>query len=445
MENILGDVSSTTTVKLPPSPTPGPTNCSAWDQQWGAPYLHRLAHLDAQLYQDYYAVWLSLLVSNCLMLVIGVVLNSLALYVFCGASTQSSAPVVYTINLAIADLLVALSLSARIALYHSGGSCLACSYVHNFSYFVNMYCSILFLTSICIDRYLAVVHASGTLHRWRTAGAARCLSALVWFIAVVVTYSFQTAALEFGNSCVLLPTLFYLTVLEFLLPLLAVVGFTLRVACFLSSAPSGRGHAPMPRQSLERRARAVRLLATVLVVFTVCFTPFHVRQALVYFRVRGGGGGGARGGGGGEGEEGPGKEAGQVLAYHVTVTLSSLNSCLDPVVYCFVTDSFKRLWRRRMRRRRGRGGRRRRGRGGWRRGGWATGEEEEGEEGRTSRGAAGGSTVAIGGGGGGGEMPSVKKCSGTAMALAQSVATLTLASVPGPSPASSNLAREHSA
>lgn len=85
-------------------------------------------------------------VCNCLMLVVGVVLNSLALYVFCGASTHSSASVVYTINLAVADLLVALSLPARIALYHSGGSCVACSYVHTFSYFVNMYCSILFLT-----------------------------------------------------------------------------------------------------------------------------------------------------------------------------------------------------------------------------------------------------------------------------------------------------------
>lgn len=74
------------------------------------------------------------------------VLNSLALYVFCGASTHSSASVVYTINLAVADLLVALSLPARIALYHSGGKCVACSYVHTFSYFVNMYCSILFLT-----------------------------------------------------------------------------------------------------------------------------------------------------------------------------------------------------------------------------------------------------------------------------------------------------------
>ncbi|KAG7262219.1 hypothetical protein CRUP_023889 [Coryphaenoides rupestris] len=41
---------------------------------------------------------------------------------------------------------------------------------------------------ICIDRYLAVVHASSTLHRWRTPGAARCLSALVWLIAVVVPY-----------------------------------------------------------------------------------------------------------------------------------------------------------------------------------------------------------------------------------------------------------------
>lgn len=152
-------------------------------------------------------------VCNCMMMVVGVLLNSLALYVFCGASTPSSASVVYTINLAVADLLVALSLPARIALYHSGGRCEACSYVHTFSYFVNMYCSILFLTrwvehsfrppsiapshpsapplSICIDRYLAVVHASGTLHRCRTTGTAKCVSAVVWVIAVVVTYSFQ--------------------------------------------------------------------------------------------------------------------------------------------------------------------------------------------------------------------------------------------------------------
>lgn len=137
----------------------------------------------------------------------------------------------------------------------------------------------------------------------------------------------------------------------------------------------------MPQQSRARRTRAVRLLATVLVVFTICFTPFHIRQVLVYFRVK------VRG-------EGLVQGAGHVLAYHITVTLSSLNSCLDPVVYCFVTDSFKRVWRTR------RGGAR----------------EGDGEAGHTS--------------GGDGERNSVNKCSGTALAIAHSVATFTLTSNP---------------
>ncbi|KAM4725172.1 G-protein coupled receptor 20 [Anableps anableps] len=378
MELLLPNISSYSSTEDPLNLTSSQTNCSTWDPRWGALYLHKLTHLDVQLYQDFYSVWVFLMVCNCLMLVVGVVLNSVALYVFCGTSTHSSASVVYTINLAIADLLVALSLPTRIALYHSGGSCVACSHVHTFSYFVNMYCSILFLTSICVDRYLAVVHAASTLHRWRTTGAAKCVSAGVWFIAIVVTYSFQTTALNFSSSCVHLPAHFYLTVLEFLLPMLAVVGFTIRVACFLSSH-----HGLIPQHSRVRRTRAIRLLATVLVVFTICFTPFHLRQVLVYFQVRLSGGGNGQLG------------AGHVLAYHITVSLSSLNSCLDPVVYCFVTDSFRRMWRTRRRRMRG-------GRG-----------EDEG--------------VKISSGGDG-EQTSIKKCSGTALGIAQSMATLTLSS-----------------
>uniref|UniRef100_A0A674MNG1 G protein-coupled receptor 20 n=1 Tax=Takifugu rubripes TaxID=31033 RepID=A0A674MNG1_TAKRU len=307
MENLLTNITSTPEPLLYLS-TSAQVNCN--DAKSRTVRMRALLLLHLPLWQ----------VCNCLMLVVGVLLNSLALYVFCGASTPSSASVVYTINLAVADLLVALSLPARIALYHSGGRCEACSYVHTFSYFVNMYCSILFLTSICIDRYLAVVHASGTLHRCRTTGTAKCVSAVVW-----------TTALGSGSLCVLLPALFYLTILEFLLPLLAVVGFTLRLACFLSTS-----HGLMPQQSRARRARAVRLLAAVLVIFTICFTPFHIRQVLAYLRFKALG-------------ERPGEGAGHVLAYHITVTLSSLNSCLDPVVYCFVTDSFKRVWRARRR------------------------------------------------------------------------------------------------
>uniref|UniRef100_A0A3P9ALR9 G-protein coupled receptors family 1 profile domain-containing protein n=1 Tax=Esox lucius TaxID=8010 RepID=A0A3P9ALR9_ESOLU len=281
------------------------------------------------LYRDFYGLWVTLMVVNTLMFVVGVVLNSLALYVFCLRSRTSSAPVVYTINLAVADLLVALSLPARIALYHSDGGCLACSYVHTFSYFVNMYCSILFLTSICVDRYIAVVWAgAGARRSWRSPGLAKGVSAGIWLFAVVVTYSFQTTELEIqATSCCRLTALFALTFLEFLLPLVVIVTFTLRVAWALADPRL------MP-QSRGRRTRAVRLLVAVLVVFAVCFTPFHVRQALAYFRMGGG-------------------RTQQVVAYHATVTLSSLNSCLDPVVYCFVTDSFRSAMRRACRARGG--------------------------------------------------------------------------------------------
>lgn len=85
------------------------------------------------------------------------VLNTVALYVFCVRTKQKTTSIIYTINLAVTDLLVNLSLPTRILLYYSGGACLTCSYLHIFSYFVNMYCSILFLTCICVDRYLAIV------------------------------------------------------------------------------------------------------------------------------------------------------------------------------------------------------------------------------------------------------------------------------------------------
>ncbi|XP_036411166.1 G-protein coupled receptor 20 [Megalops cyprinoides] len=271
------------------------------------PYLRKL---DEGLYNDYYGLWIALLVINLLIFGAGVVLNSLALYVFCLRTMPRSSSVVYTINLAVTDLLVGLSLPARIGLYYSGGACLACSYIHTFSYFVNMYCSILFLTCICVDRYLAIVQAEAS-RRWRSPALARGASACIWAVAIVVTYSSLSSALTDPSCC--LSRLFALTVFEFLLPLAVIVAFTARVAWALA-------HPRLMPRSRERRMRAVQLLVTVLVIFTVCFTPFHAWQALVHFQP---------------------ELPHRVATYHATVTLSSLNSCLDPIVYCFVTNNFR--------------------------------------------------------------------------------------------------------
>uniref|UniRef100_A0A8C9RKU6 G-protein coupled receptor 20 n=1 Tax=Scleropages formosus TaxID=113540 RepID=A0A8C9RKU6_SCLFO len=277
-------------------------------------YLKKLAHLDEGLYNDFYSVWIALVVINMLIFVVGLVLNSLALYVFCLRTKPKSTSVVYTINLVVTDLLVGLSLPTRIILYYSGGKCLICSYVHIFSYFVNMYCSILFLTSICVDRYLAIVQLEAS-RKWRSPGVAKAISFCIWLFAFVVTYSFLTTAFKHGACC--LSKLFALTVFEFFLPLVVIVVFTVRIMCALASPR-------LMQQSRDRRMRAVQLLLTVLVIFTICFTPFHVRQVLVYFYP---------------------DMPHHIIIYHATVTLSSLNSCMDPIVYCFVTNNFRATMR----------------------------------------------------------------------------------------------------
>uniref|UniRef100_A0A673N330 G protein-coupled receptor 20 n=1 Tax=Sinocyclocheilus rhinocerous TaxID=307959 RepID=A0A673N330_9TELE len=255
----------------------------------------------AETFSNYFA----LVVINTLIFMVGMTLNSLALYVFCFRTKPKTTSVIYTINLVVTDLLVNLSLPTRIILYYSGGECLICSYMHIFSYFVNMYCSILFLTSICVDRYL-----------WRNPGVAKAVCVCIWLFAIIVTYSLLMTAFKHSGCC--LSKLFTLTVFEFFLPMVIIVAFTVRIMCALSSPG-------LMQQSRDRRMKAVQLLSTVLVIFTICFTPFHIRQVLFYFHP---------------------DLPHHVIVYHVTVTLSSLNSCLDPVVYCFVTTNFQSTMKR---------------------------------------------------------------------------------------------------
>lgn len=277
------------------------------------PYLQRLAHLDEGLYNDFYSLWIALVVINTLIFMVGMTLNSLALYVFCYRTKPKTTSVIYTINLVVTDLLVNLSLPTRIILYYSGGKCLNCSYMHILSYFVNMYCSILFLTSICVDRYLAIVQSEAS-RKLRNPNIAKVVCVFIWLFAIVVTYSLLTTAFKHSG----LSKLFALTIFEFFLPMVIIVAFTIRIVCALSSPG-------LMQQSRDRRMKAMQLLSTVLVIFTICFTPFHVRQVLFYFHP---------------------DLPHHVIVYHVTVTLSSLNSCLDPVVYCFVTSNFQSTMKR---------------------------------------------------------------------------------------------------
>ncbi|XP_066235697.1 G-protein coupled receptor 20 [Saccopteryx leptura] len=274
------------------------------------PLFHLFAGLDEELHATFPSLWLALMAVHGVIFLAGLVLNGLALYVFCCRTRAATPSITYTINLAVTDLLVGLSLPTRFAVFYGTRGCLPCAFPHVFGYFLNMHCSILFLTCICVDRYLAIVRPEGS-RRWRQPACARAVCACVWLAAGAVTLSVLSVTAG-GRSCC---RVFALTVLEFLLPLLVISVFTGRIVCALSR--SG-----LLRQGRQRRVRAMQLLLTVLVIFLVCFTPFHARQVAVALWP-----------------DVPRRAS--LVVYHVAVTLSSLNSCMDPIVYCFITSGFQ--------------------------------------------------------------------------------------------------------
>ncbi|XP_059528454.1 G-protein coupled receptor 20 [Myotis daubentonii] len=292
---------------------------AAWTNLSERPLFHEFAALDEELHRVFPGLWLALLAVHGVVSLAGLALNGLALYVFCCRTRASTPSVTYTINLVVTDLLVDLSLPARFAVFYGARGCLRCAFPHVFGYFLNMHCSILFLTCICVDRYLAIVQPEGS-RRWRRPACARAVCALVWLGAGAVTLSVLGVAA--GGPCC---RVFALTVLEFLLPLLVISVFTGRIVCALSRPG-------LLRQGRQRRVRAMQLLLTVLVIFLVCFTPFHARQVAVALWP-----------------DLPGHAT--LVVYHVAVTLSSLNSCMDPIVYCFVTSGFQAAVRGLFRRR----------------------------------------------------------------------------------------------
>ncbi|CAM9117566.1 unnamed protein product [Lampetra fluviatilis] len=291
------------------------------------PYMHKLAHLDEELFDEYHSLWLTLLSVSVVVSLAGLAANSAALWVFCCRTRAKTAPVVYTLNLVAADLLLSLAIPARVLMYASRGRCLACSHAHVFLYFVNMYASVFFLTCIGVDRYMAIVHPLAS-KRWRRPRCAVVISAVLWTLATVITTSVLTMAIKFSACCYF--KLFMLSLFEFFLPFAVTAFVTARMLCALRRSGGGVVGSSSSG-SREKLRRAVRLLVAVFIVFAVCFVPFHVRQVVLF------------------GHDAV-DEATALVAYHVTLTLSSFNCVLDPVVYCFVTkrsrDALRSLFAR---------------------------------------------------------------------------------------------------
>ncbi|KAJ8015786.1 hypothetical protein DPEC_G00029760 [Dallia pectoralis] len=326
---------------------------------------------DLRKYQHHvYTVFYSVILAP------GLLGNVLALWIFQVYVRETKRGVVFMMNLAVADLMQVLSLPLRIYYYLNNtwpfgqSLCILCFYLK----YVNMYASIYFLVCVSVRRCQLIMHPLRNRTNRRRGDV--CVCAIGWLLVCVCCLPFpllritdppstsQTGSYNYSLDLYLStsyaptqkPSVTSVCFAELPMQELSpgagwalmitaeLFGFILPLAlvltCSCLTAGNLRRHgkfevgAGLGVQDPGDKRRALRMVLSCAGVFLVCFVPYHVTMPLDYLAKAGA-----------LGDWCQVKE--MVLTWHpVTLCLASLNSGLDPVMYYFTTDEFRRRFSR---------------------------------------------------------------------------------------------------
>ncbi|XP_072462487.1 proteinase-activated receptor 2 [Notamacropus eugenii] len=265
--------------------------------------------------------------------IIGLPSNGMALWVFIFRTQKKHPAVIYMANLALADLLSVIWFPLKIAYHLNGNNWIygegLCKVLIGFFY-GNMYCSILFMTCLSVQRYWVIVNP--IVRSRKLSNIAIGVSIGIWLLILLVTIPLYVV-----RQTVYIPDL-NITTCHDVLPenvlagdmfnyfLSLAIGVFLFPACLTASAyilMIRTLHSSAMDDSGKKRRRAIKLIITVLVMYLLCFTPSNTLLVVHYFLIRS-------------------RSHSQVYAlYIVALCLSTLNSCIDPFVYYFISQDFR--------------------------------------------------------------------------------------------------------
>ncbi|XP_038140719.1 P2Y purinoceptor 8 [Cyprinodon tularosa] len=269
--------------------------------------------------------------------VINLVGNGLSIWLLLFRTSPKTPSIIFMINLTLTDLALGSALPFQISYQFQGynwtlGSKM-CSFL-TLVFYTNMYCSILTMMAIGIDRYLGIVKPMIFRKNKRRKSIAVFSCLLMWGLVLGVLYPLMTTDLTFDipelgiTTCFdvlkksMLPTvgawaafLFTMVFVLFLLP------FCVTMFCYVSVIYKLSSDC-----KTVQKDRAIRLAIVVLLVFVLCFAPnnilllTHSILRLFYNKSL-------------------------YMAYKLSLCFSCLNSCLDPFIYYFASKDFRQKLR----------------------------------------------------------------------------------------------------
>lgn len=257
-----------------------------------------------------------------LLLVLGLLLNGLALWVFCCRMRQWTETRVYMTNLAVADLCLLCSLPFMLYSLKHTSDTPVCQLSQGI-YLANRYMSISLVTVIAVDRYVAVRHPirARELRSPRKA-AAVCLALWVVVLSSLVVrwhLGLQEGGFCFRNSGRHGFSTIAFSLLGFYLPLAIVVFCSLQVVTALGQRPT------TDVVQVEVTRRATHMIWANLAVFIICFLPLHVVLTVMF-------------------SLGLNTCAARFTfsrALSITAKLSDANCCLDAICYYYMAKEFQ--------------------------------------------------------------------------------------------------------
>ena len=266
-----------------------------------------------------------------LVFLLGLFGNSVVVLVLFKYKRLKSMTDVYLLNLAISDLLFVLSLPfwgyyAADQWVFGLGLCKIVSWM----YLVGFYSGIFFIMLMSIDRYLAIVHAVFSL-KARTLTYGVITSLITWSVAVFASLPgllFSTCYTEHNHTycktqySVNSTTWKVLSSLEInVLGLLIPLGIML--FCYSMIIRT------LQHCKNEKKNRAVRMIFAVVVLFLGFWTPYNVvlfLETLVELEVL----------------QDCTLERYLDYAIQATETLAFIHCCLNPVIYFFLGEKFRK-------------------------------------------------------------------------------------------------------
>ncbi|ELK01393.1 CX3C chemokine receptor 1 [Pteropus alecto] len=263
-----------------------------------------------------------------LVFVFGMVGNLLVVLALTHSQKPKSITDIYLLNLALSDLLFVATLPFWIhyLIREHGFNNAVCKLTTAF-FFIGFFGGIFFITIISIDRYRAIVLAANSMNN-RTVQHGVTISLGIWAAAILVSApQFMFTKHEenecFGNYPEVLQDIWPVlrnmeaNILGFLLPLLIMSYCYLRIIQTLFSCKN------------HKKAKAIKLIFLVVIVFFFFWTPYHIMVFLETLSLY---------------NFFPNCDMKRhlKLALGVTETIAFTHCCLNPFIYAFAGEKFRK-------------------------------------------------------------------------------------------------------